>query len=159
MGRIHNIFGTSLVVGAIASVLLASSAQFRVRQSDFQAAAPAAVRMNKSLPLEHLIGIAQFVKHPTDYKLAYGEKIGQVIGASLEGDRMTISYAHPGTSNVKTDELVGTLDSEGIFRGAFQAQQNSGVSYGDASFAFSADGTAKAVVSNLRNSPSSEILQ
>ena len=144
-----NIFGTSLAVGAIASLLLTSSARFRVGEAQSQPATPAAASMNKSLPLEHLIGIAQFVKNPTDYKLAHGEKIAQVTSVSLEGDRMTISYAGLEASDGKTGELVGTLDSNGIFKGVFQTLQNSGSSQAGAIFAFSANGTATATNSEI----------
>ncbi|MBE9061130.1 hypothetical protein [cf. Phormidesmis sp. LEGE 11477] len=153
MRRIHsafsNIFGTSLAVGAIASILLVSSAPFQAGHSPLQPAAPAEATASKSLPIAHLIGIAQFVKNPTDYRLAYGDQLAQVIGASLEGDRMTISYkyldANLDANAVKIGELVGKLDSEGIFKGVFQVQHKSDGVKANAAFAFHADGTAKAI--------------
>lgn len=153
MGRTCSILGISLTVGAIASVLSTSSAQFpsaqfSVEQSYFQPTAPVKASVQKSLPLEHLIGIAQFVKNPTDYRLACGETIGQVTSASLEGDHMVISYVHSTADNKDGGEvgkLVGTLDSKGIFRGVFEGPRTSNGAKADAIFAFHADGTAKAV--------------
>ena len=149
MRRDLSIFGAGLAVGAIASLLFTASAQFPAGRPRFQPA-PAKASVQKSLPLEHLIGIAQFVKNPTDYKLAYGKATWQVTGASLEGDRTTISYLYLDADGLETDSdksgiLVGTLDSQGIFKGVFQASHESEISTAGAAFMFHADGTAKAI--------------
>ncbi|EDX85752.1 hypothetical protein S7335_3455 [Synechococcus sp. PCC 7335] len=144
-----NIFVASLAVGTFASILIPASAQFGVNSSLLQPIAPAQADMQKSLPIAHLIGIAQFVKNPTDYRLAYGKQVAQVTSTSLEGDRMTISFKYLEvslwSSAVKTGELVGKLDSEGTFKGVFQMQQDLDPRQTTAAFAFRADGTAHAI--------------
>ena len=156
MKRIRNpfgIFSTRLAVGAIATTCFVSSVpfpvQFQVGQLPFQPTAMAQTSRHRSLPIEHLIGIAQFVKNPTDYRLAHGEQVAQVTSASLEGDRMTIHYKSLDVdleaNDLRVGKLVGKLDSEGIFKGVFQTQQRSDGSKAEAAFAFLADGSAKAV--------------
>ncbi|MEO1445472.1 MAG: hypothetical protein AAFV46_04415 [Cyanobacteria bacterium J06635_11] len=156
----------ALAIGAIAGILYVSSPQLLpVKAQRSVGATPVQyIHADQALGLEKLIGIAEFVKAPTQYSFVQaevdgGQGTGKVTGASLEGDRMTISYTYPVGNEVRTGELIGTVDSNGTFQGSFQGsddtpspvkqpqqalekQSQAKDLEGDITFSFSADGTA-----------------
>ena len=93
--------------------------------------------------LNNLIGITQFVKNPTQYRVLFEEALGQVTDASLDEDTMTISFRYPTGSEIRTGELTGTVDSNGLFVGVYQTQSSKGVVKGEITLSFVADGTAQ----------------
>lgn len=157
-----------LVVGAIAGVTAVVSTQFPPSRSSQSAVAvetataPDALAPDVLAPdvpapdvqvtaakaddlawLGNLVGIAQFVKNPTQYRFVQGEAPGQVTDASLEGNVMTIAYRYPAEGEVMTGELIGTVDADGLFVGTYQAHSPKGLMEGDITMTFVADGTAE----------------
>lgn len=152
-----------LVVGAIAGVTAVVSTQFPPNRSSQSAVAvetatapdvlvsdvPApdvqvtAAKVDDLAWLGNLVGIAQFVKNPTQYRFVQGEAPGQVTDASLEGNVMTIAYRYPAEGEVMTGELIGTVDADGLFVGTYQAHSPKGLMEGDITMTFVADGTAE----------------
>ncbi|MFK8183897.1 MAG: hypothetical protein AB8B99_11030 [Phormidesmis sp.] len=143
-----------LVVGAIAGVASVVSAQlpgYRSSQSEQTSAQTIQLSADNADDLAwlgNLVGIAQFVQNPTQYSFACGEAPGQVTDASLEGDVMTIAFRYPSDGEVRTGELTGTVDAEGLFVGTYQTQSQQGVLKGDVTMTFVADGTAEGSYGN-----------
>ena len=98
--------------------------------------------------LANLVGVTQFVKNPTQYKLAMGENLGQVTSAFLNEDVMTIDYQFLADGEVKAGELTGTVNSDGLFTGNYEMQSQNGLLKGSISLSFVADGTAEGKYDN-----------
>lgn len=138
-----------LVAGAIAGIVTVISAQ-RPTQSS-QTPTPAVIQSAKAQSnrpdslawLGNLVGVAQFVKTPTEYRFIFEEELGQITAASLKENIMTISFRYPTAGEVRTGELTGTVDSDGRFVGTYQTQSQAGLEKGDITLSFVADGTAK----------------
>lgn len=135
-----------LVGGAIAGILVVSSPQLpgaRTQVHTVAMAGPNQSDSSESLDISHLIGIAQFVRNPTQYGFVSSEGSGKVTSASLDGEQMVIEYTYPTTDDVGTGELIGTIDSDGVFAGTYRMQAPEGLLQGDITFTFTVDGTAE----------------
>lgn len=154
-----------LASGAIAGILFIAapplpsiSAQLPLSVTSSQPA-----NVENELGLDKLLGIAQFVKNPTQYHVMCDDGLAQITAASLTGDRMTIDYSYPAVGSVKTGavrtgQLIGTVNSDGIFSGTHSVEPNSldsnsgqsksvdsqsAAPQGEVTFTFSVDGTAE----------------
>ncbi|MEL6161258.1 MAG: hypothetical protein AAFQ40_04365 [Cyanobacteria bacterium J06623_5] len=147
----------ALAVGAVSGILFvvspqipAVNAQLPLKSSVNSLLKPSAVPAQDLLGLGKLVGIAQFVKNPARYHLAYGGNLASVTGATLDGDRLIIEYAYLGDGldggEPKTGTLTGTVDSDGKFSGNYLTKLKSEgkikTTQGELQFTFAADGTA-----------------
>ncbi|MEL7358453.1 MAG: hypothetical protein AAFN40_18060 [Cyanobacteria bacterium J06560_6] len=179
MGRTRNILDLAMAGGALAAIAILAPLQVRQERSAFQAISPAQAvspevtsatqapetEAKDNVEIAHFLGIAQFVKDPTQYQwvcdtdcgsASEALEIAEITEASLEGDQMTISYGASSVADKDVDkefskragdtkigQLVGTLDSNGTFAGTYQVQSAKGLDEGPVTFTFAADGTAK----------------
>ncbi|MEO1621539.1 MAG: hypothetical protein AAFU53_10980 [Cyanobacteria bacterium J06632_3] len=147
-----------LAAGAIAGVLFittsvspSSRRQFPNGVPSLQIAGANQRALKESPSLSQLIGVAQFVKHPTRYKIAYGDKPVEVTGAILEGDRMEIAYRYEEGRKAHAGKLTGTINSRGVFSGTYRSEQTEAIQaqatedfhQGDITLTFEPDGTAQ----------------
>lgn len=111
----------------------------------------AATVSEKGLSIAHFLGIAQFVKSPTEYSIICGAACdfagqavtGEVVSASLEGDLMEIEYRYLTAGKANMGKLIGTLNSDGVFAGTYRIGDQAASKQGDITFTFAADGSAK----------------
>lgn len=159
MGRIRTFLELGLASGAALGILAITLPQFLGSEAN---AGPSgtvpvvsthtiAAAQAQSPDIAHFLGIAQFVKSPTDYGFICGlacdpantAATGEVVSASLEGDRMEIEYSYPTADTAKTVKLIGKLNSDGVFKGIYQNNSEDLQAEGSITFTFAADGTAQ----------------
>ena len=92
-----------------------------------------------------LVGLVNFLDHPTDFKFACGNQAGQVVDAVIEGDRLTIEVTYTGGVSLRNATLTGSLDEQGIFNGAFQMRLPNGLVSKEVRLSFDEDGSAQGV--------------
>jgi len=183
MGRIRTFLELGLAGGAAIGIFALSRPQFLGGGVDMQpssavptigeesmAATPTRenrIASQENVAIAHFLGIAQFVKSPTEYGFicdsASGKARGEVVSASLEGDRMEIEYRYSTsdttTGTTKIGKLIGTLNSDGVFAGIYRTSGEQTASdktttdkttsnkttavQGEITFTFAADGSAK----------------
>lgn len=160
MGRIRTFIELGLAGGAVLGLLGLTLPQFLGGEANAGPAGTASVvsreaiaaAPEQTLDIAHFLGIAQFVKSPTKYSFICGltgnpddeAAQAEVVSASLEGDLLEIEYRYPTAGTLKTGKLVGKLNSDGVFDGTYQGNNNQEIaSNGDITFTFEADGTAK----------------
>jgi len=146
MGRARNIFDLCLAGGAVIGIVVVTSPQLLSIQPNLSPIKSAQAK-GSAEPVEigHFLGIAQFVKHPTNYSFVHGELTKEVTQASLVGDRMTITYQYPNQGKTITGHLNGTVNSDGVFVGSHSSQitKKAKTEENNVQFTFFADGTAK----------------
>ncbi len=174
MGRTRTFLRLGLAGGAAIGILALSSPRFLNSKGDVQptgavptiaqetiADAPeqeavtasreeVAIASEEGTAIAHFLGIAQFVKSPTEYGFvcngACDTANGEVVSASLEGDRMEIEYRYLTAGTTQIGKLIGTLNSDGVFAGIYRVNENASSqtvsTQGDITFTFAADGTA-----------------
>ena len=143
--------------------LLAATATVVSSQHSFKTAQPVAPnsdeptmvqpdRVNDFAWLDNLTGVVQFVRSPTNYRFSLGESLGelpaQITGAALEGSKMTVSYRYQSNGETVSGELSGTVNADGLFVGVYQTRSPQGLSEGDITLTFVADGTASGSYGN-----------
>lgn len=160
MGRARNIFDLALAGGAIIGIATVVSPLLSIETDLSSFSSAQAVTAKAPVELGHLLGIAQFVKAPTAYQFNCDGKSGEVTGATLVGDRMTITYQYAAEGETKTGKLTGIVNSDGVFSGDYltksqtksqtesQTEAKTESLEGDVRFTFAADGTAKGTYSD-----------
>jgi len=167
MGRTRTILELGLAGGALLSILAlalpqSSSPLLETKPTSVipMASEEAVAAMTRSeaestsqegVAIAHFLGIAQFIKSPTEYGFACGlacdptstDATGEVVSASLEGDRMEIEYRYLAAGITKTGRLIGTLNSDGVFAGTYQIAGTAASTQEAITFTFAADGSAK----------------
>jgi len=144
MGQARNIFDLCLAGGAIIGIMAVASPQLLSIETNLSSMTSAQAKGSTELvEIGHFLGIAQFVKNPTDYSFVYGEQTKGVTKASLVGDRMTITYQYPSQGKTITGSLNGTVNSDGVFVGSHNTKIEKEQIKGSVQFTFLSDGTAK----------------
>ncbi|MEL7223729.1 MAG: hypothetical protein AAGL17_02430 [Cyanobacteria bacterium J06576_12] len=159
MGRIRTILEIGLAGGAAIGILALSLPRFLGGETSLKPSSTVPVAERKTITataqprpdIAHFLGIAQFIKSPTQYGFVCGvacdsanEKVqGEVVSASLEGDHMEIEYRYLAAGKAHVGKLIGTLNSDGVFAGVYRTDNNIAATQGDITFTFAADGSAK----------------
>ncbi len=87
-------------------------------------------------------GVSEFMSNPTQYRFVCGEAPGEVTDASLDGAVMVIEYTYPAGDEVRSGQLVGEINSDGLFTGTYNTESRLGLLQGNITLTFSEDGTA-----------------
>ena len=160
MKRLRTLLELGLASGATIGILALTLPRFLGGAVDVQqptgkppalGSDAAATVSEQGLSIAHFLGIAQFVKSPTEYSIICGAACdfadqavtGEVVSASLEGDRMEIEYRYLTAGKANMGKLIGTLNSDGVFAGTYRIGDQAASRQGDITFTFAADGSAK----------------
>lgn len=127
---------TSLASVALTGVIATAYSQLSTSQAQSQS--PAVVQQAGTIAP----GVSEFLSNPTQYRFACGEAPGEVTGAELDGNVMTIEYTYPAGDEVRAGELVGEVNENGIFTGTYNTQSRLSLLQGNITFTFADDGTA-----------------
>ena len=92
-----------------------------------------------------VMGLVNFLDHPTDFKFVCGNHAGQVVAAVVEDDRLTIEVVYTRGFKTWDTTLTGSLDEQGIFNGTHQTRLPHGLVSGEVSLNFGKDGSAQGV--------------
>ncbi len=92
-----------------------------------------------------VMGLVNFLDHPTDFKFACGNYAGQVVAAVVEGDRLTIEVMYTSGHKSWPTTLTGSLNEQGIFNGTHQTRLPQGLVSGAISLSFDEDGSAQGI--------------
>ncbi|MEL7507312.1 MAG: hypothetical protein AAFN42_08255 [Cyanobacteria bacterium J06554_1] len=136
MKFIHLLGRVSLLSIALAGIIAITYSQEATVQAQSQS--PAVVQQADSIAP----GVSEFLRNPTQYGFACGEALGEVTGTFLDGSVMVIEYTYPAKDEIRIGQLVGEVDSDGLFTGTYNTNSRLGLLQGDIAFTFAEDGTA-----------------
>lgn len=91
------------------------------------------------------VGLNPLLENPTDFQLACGTHVGQVVYATSEDDYLTIKVTYGTGNKLQHVTLTGKLDETGIFDGTYQTQLVDGEVSGEVLLNFDADGSAQGI--------------
>lgn len=91
------------------------------------------------------MGLVNFLDHPTDFQFACGNQAGQVVDALIDGDRLTIEVTYTGGASLLSATLIGSLDEQGIFNGAYQIHLPNGLVSKEVRLSFEENGSAQGI--------------
>ncbi|MEO0375800.1 MAG: aspartyl/asparaginyl beta-hydroxylase domain-containing protein, partial [Cyanobacteria bacterium P01_A01_bin.17] len=97
-------------------------------------------------------GVAKFLSNPTQYGFACGEAPGKVTDASINNSAMVIGYTYPAGDEVRTGQLIGKVNRNGVFTGTYNTRSRLGQLQGTITFTFIEDGTATGNYGNASGS-------
>ncbi|MDJ0704214.1 MAG: hypothetical protein QNJ46_13095, partial [Leptolyngbyaceae cyanobacterium MO_188.B28] len=92
-----------------------------------------------------VMGLVNFLDNPTHFQFACGNQAGQVVSAAIDGDRLTIEVTYTTEASLWNATLIGSLDPQGVFNGAYQFRASNGLVSRDVRLSFEEDGSAQGV--------------
>ncbi|MBE9030843.1 hypothetical protein IQ266_13995 [filamentous cyanobacterium LEGE 11480] len=92
-----------------------------------------------------LVGLINFLAHPTQFQLACEHNVAQVIAAMVRGNQLIIQVQYGGAVDRRPAKIIGRLDPQGIFNGTYQTRLPDGWVSGKVRLVFDADGSASVI--------------